>query len=274
MISIIITTKNEQNNIKRLLLSIDNQINKKKTEVIVVDNFSDDETLKIVSEFKYIKTYQHGPERSAQRNFGIKKSTGRIILILDADMELSENLLNEIELYFQFNNSDAIYIEEKIISNGLMGKIRKLERKFYIGTHIDCARAFLSNTIKSLGGYDESLTGPEDWDLDNKLLHSGKKIDLLKNRSAYINHYEVEVSIFRYLFKKNYYSQDHNKFRKKWKDTLYLKKQLGIVYRFFFVFIENNKYTYIIRSPVYFILMYLVLTLKALIGFKNYLKKE
>ncbi len=272
MISIIITTKNEEKNIRRILESISLQFNKNNHEVIVIDNFSIDKTVQIIEEFKFVNLFKLGPERSAQRNYGIKKSIGDIVLILDADMKLSSNLLEEINNFFKNEECDAIYIEEKIISKGLMGRVRKLERQFYIGTNVDCARAFRRNILIEVNFYNEALTGPEDWDLDNKILSTGANIKLLNKTNAYIEHFENEISIYKYLFKKNYYSKDHNKFRKLWIRTDYLKKQLGIKYRFFKIFFENKKYKLIFKNPITFLLMYVLLLMKAFVGLKNLIK--
>jgi glycosyltransferase involved in cell wall biosynthesis len=273
MISIIITTKNEEKNIGRLLKSIFIQYNRDKHEIIVIDNFSTDRTCQIISRYNEIKLFSHGPERSAQRNFGIQKSKENIVLILDADMEISPNLLDNIEKDFKTLNCDGLYIEEKILCNGIFGYIRKLERKFYIATNIDCARVFKKQTLLKVGCYDENLTGPEDWDLDNKILTNKGHIKLLNNSKAYINHYEVGTNIINYLKKKKNYSLSYSYFKKKWRGSEYLKKQLGVCYRLFFVFIEDNKYKIALKQPLIFVLMYLVVVLKAVVVLKNYLKK-
>ena len=71
------------------------------------------------------------------------------------------------------------------------------------------------NIFFRVGGYSTNMTGPEDWDLDNKLLHNGYKIKLLNCDEAYIVHHETDITIFNYFKKKNNYSVDHNKFREK-----------------------------------------------------------
>ena len=82
LVSVIITTKNEQAVIGRLLESIKMQ-SYPKIEVIVVDNKSADRTKQIAK--KYTKlVYNAGPERSAQRNYGAKKAKGDFLFFLDA----------------------------------------------------------------------------------------------------------------------------------------------------------------------------------------------
>ena len=76
LVSVVVTTKNEEKNIGKLLSSIRNQTHKD-IEIIVVDNNSTDETVKIAREFT--KTvYEKGPERSAQRISGSERQRGNM----------------------------------------------------------------------------------------------------------------------------------------------------------------------------------------------------
>ncbi|MBI3485898.1 glycosyltransferase [Candidatus Daviesbacteria bacterium] len=94
LVSVIIATKNEEKNIERCLKSIKKQNYIGNIEVIVVDNYSADQTIKIAK--KYTRNvFLFGPERSAQRNLGAKKARGEWLLFLDADMEASANLISE-----------------------------------------------------------------------------------------------------------------------------------------------------------------------------------
>ncbi|HDY87235.1 MAG TPA: glycosyltransferase, partial [bacterium] len=86
---------NEEKNIANCLQSIKKQqYPQKKIEIIVVDNYSTDKTVDTAGQFTDA-IYKHGPERSAQRNFGAEKAHGKYILIIDADMILSENVIRE-----------------------------------------------------------------------------------------------------------------------------------------------------------------------------------
>jgi glycosyltransferase involved in cell wall biosynthesis len=92
LVSVIITTKNEERNIANCLKSINSQnLNSLSIEIIVVDNNSTDKTVEIVKSYCHVQLYNFGPERSAQRNYGVKKANGKYILYLDADMILFKN---------------------------------------------------------------------------------------------------------------------------------------------------------------------------------------
>lgn len=63
---------------------------------IVVDNSPIGKTKEVA--YKYTdKGYNFGPERLAQRNCGANKPKGKYILHLDADMNLSEKVIEGLE---------------------------------------------------------------------------------------------------------------------------------------------------------------------------------
>jgi len=139
-VSVIITTKNEEQNIANCLNSIKRQTYPQgNIEIISVDNNSTDKTKEIALSYTD-KVYNVGPERSAQRNFGVRQATGKYILYLDADMILSENVVKECVEKCENEGNIALYIPERIIGNGFWIRVRDFERSFYNATVIDCVR--------------------------------------------------------------------------------------------------------------------------------------
>lgn len=202
LVSVIITTKNEESVIETLLQSIKRQ-SYKRFEIIVVDNSSTDKTKQIAK--KYTKlVFNKGPERSAQRNFGVKKSKGKYVLVLDADMELSKSVLQQCVSVLNENQSvGALVIPEKSIGQGFWSRCKAFEREFYVGEEsIEAARFFRKGIFEQFGGYDTSINGPEDWDLPLRMKKGGVKIGRI---SSFILHNERKVSLFRLARKKFYY---------------------------------------------------------------------
>ena len=93
VVSVIVTTKNEERNIGACLESVVQQ-SMPLLEIIVVDNYSEDKTRDIAREYG-AEVFEKGPERSAQRNYGVEKALGQYILYLDADMRISSGLLED-----------------------------------------------------------------------------------------------------------------------------------------------------------------------------------
>lgn len=264
LVSIVITTKNEEKNIANCLKSIQEQTYKN-IEIIVVDNNSTDKTKSLCHPDRSgripLRFFSHGPERSAQRNFGVKKAKGEYILYLDADMILSKDIIKNCIKRVQ-NNPDviALYISEIVIGESYWCKVRRFERSFYNGTVIDCVRFISKKAFEQVDGFDESMSGPEDWDFDKKIRLLGKT-SLIKTP---IYHNEQNFDLQQYLNKKIYYIKSFDRYVNKWgKDDVDIKKQLGFYYRYFGVFIENNKWKKLMSHPILSAGMYI---LKLLVG--------
>lgn len=291
LVSVVITTKNEEKNIENCLKSIKLQ-DYEYIEIIVVDNNSDDQTKNIAKKYTE-KVYDKGPERSAQRNFGmIDKSKGKYVMFLDADMILSPSLI-ETCVHAIKGEIVALHIPEIVLGKNYFSEVRRFERTFYNGTVIDGARFFLKSAFTKVKGFYENLNGPEDWDIDKKVKQIGK-IGLIKeeeknlenwkmkdfviergvNPKDYgvcIYHNESEFDLKKYISKKGYYAKSFDDYIEKWgKDDEEIKKQFGIYYRFLGVFIEKGKWTKLFMHPILTFGMYY---LRFLVGVK-FLKRK
>jgi glycosyltransferase involved in cell wall biosynthesis len=245
LVSLIVTTKNEEKNIEKCLNSIKDQTYKN-TEIIVVDNFSTDRTAEIAQK-SGARVFFKGNERSAQRNYGEHVAKGTYLIYLDADMILSENVIEECVTKCQIGNDGALYIPERIVGDGFWIKVRDFERSFYVGTAIDAVRFIRKDIFDKIGGFDESLVGPEDWDFDRRV-RGISKVDVV---SSVLCHNEGGFKLKNYLRKKEYYIQSFDKYIGKWgKDDTEIKKQLGISYRLCGVFIENGNWKKLLKHPL------------------------
>lgn len=214
LVSVIVTTKNEEKNIVKLLGSIMQQTYKN-FETLVVDNNSSDETKNIAGKYTD-KVYNFGPERSAQRNYGAKKGKGRYLLFLDADMELSPDVIKEcVEVYHKSPNIGGVAIPEYSKAKNFWEKVKAFERSFYNekGDPVtDAARFFDKQVFFKAGGYDETITGPEDWDLPETVHKLGYAI--LRSKAA-IYHYERIANPLSLAKKKFYYALSAYKYLEK-----------------------------------------------------------
>jgi len=263
LISVIINTKNEERNIGNCLESVSAQTYPaENVEIIVVDNNSTDRTREIALEYTD-KVFVRGPERSAQKNFGVEKSKGEYFLHLDADMTLGENVIGEcVEKISADKNIIALYIPEIVLGEKYFSRVRRFERIFYDGTVIDGLRFIKKDVFEKAGKFDEDLYACEDWDLDKRIKAFGKT-DIIQSP---LHHNESEFSLKKYLAKKEYYSKNIDVYIKKWrKDDPDIRKQFGFYYRFIGVFTENGKWKKLVRHPVLAAGMYF---LRILVGVK------
>jgi glycosyltransferase involved in cell wall biosynthesis len=244
-ISVIVTTKNEEKSIQNCLESIKQQTyRQEKIEIIVVDNNSTDKTKEISLRYTN-KVYSYGPERSAQRNYGVQQASGKYIIYLDADMSLSPDVIAECVEKCEKEGVVALYIPERIIGDGFWIKVRDFERSFYNATCIDAVRFVRRDKFLAIGGFDETLTGPEDWDF-NRRISAVVKSGIT---ASVMYHNEGRFRFGNYLQKKKYYSNAFQRYVNKWgSDDIIVRKQLGLFYRVFGVFMEAGKWK---RALVY-----------------------
>ncbi|MBO7684160.1 MAG: glycosyltransferase [Kiritimatiellae bacterium] len=253
--SVVVPTRNEEANIGACIGSF--APFRDDVELIVVDNGSTDATRRIAGELG-AKVLEKGPERSAQRNLGWRTSSAAWVVVLDADMilprETVEAMLDVARRPPDASSPAAYWIPEVRTGRGLRTRARNFERSFYDGTCIDALRLFRRDVLEATGGYDEALVaGPEDWELDIRVLATGANCAVLGH---HLVHNEKRLSLRRMLEKKAYYSKSMAAYRAKWKGHPAVAKQFGIGYRFFWVFVERGKWRRLLRHPVLAAVMY------------------
>ena len=107
-ISIIVACRNEEDNILHLLKSLSKQTYpKENTEIIIIDDHSEDNTRKIIAEYieknKFIKLLELPDNKTGKKEalaYGIKNSNSDIIITTDADCTTNKNWLKTIVNYY------------------------------------------------------------------------------------------------------------------------------------------------------------------------------
>ena len=88
----LILTYNEENNINRTLEKL-----KWASKIIVIDSYSTDKTLEILSQYPQVEVFSRKFDSFAsQCNYGLSKITSEWVLSLDADYILTDDLIREI----------------------------------------------------------------------------------------------------------------------------------------------------------------------------------
>lgn len=247
LVSVIISTKNEEKNIGNILESLKKQ-SCKNIEIIIIDNNSEDKTKDIVESYKgggKIYLFNHGPERSSQRNFGAKMAKGECFFFLDADMILGERVVEEcLNTFSKKKEAVGIIIPEISIGRGFWAKCKALEKSFYIGIDwIEAARFFKKDIFEKAGGYDEDLISGEDWDLSQRVAELGK-IERIKE---FIYHNEGEISLTKTIKKKFYYSKHLARYIVRGTNEKSIASQLNILARYKLFFSKPKK---LFRNPI------------------------
>ena len=219
---------------------------------IVVANHGRDLTLLKASLPKDVEFIEVdiGAERSVQRNIGIKKAKGDVLIWLDSDQSLSPGLVKECEDLIKSGYS-AVYIPEVIVAPSFFGQIRTFERTFYDGTAVDVPRA-VKRELCPL--FDENLHGPEDADWGNRI----KGLRAVSKNPLY--HHD-DIGIWDYFKKKAYYCKSMKRFIER---NPY-DKVLDPFYRCFGIFVEKGKWKKILRHPILFLFVLAIIFIRGVI---------
>ena len=119
LVSIVMPSYNSGLHIKKAIDSVIAQTYVK-WELIIIDNFSSDQTIDIVSSYsndkiKIFKIHNEGIIAKS-RNLGIQESSGSLIAFLDSDDWWAVNKLSESVKYIQ-SGYDIVYHALKIVNN-------------------------------------------------------------------------------------------------------------------------------------------------------------
>lgn len=121
-ISGVILTKNNQKNISQCLRQVSALIN----ELIIIDDFSSDQTLSIVrQEYPTAKIIQKKLQRfDDQRNYGLDISSNDWVLMIDSDEIITSELSESIKMVKDSDNIDGYWVarNNKFFSTYLLEK--------------------------------------------------------------------------------------------------------------------------------------------------------
>lgn len=180
-VSVIVPSYNSTQFIKSCLKSLIDQ-SYKNIEIIVVDRNSKDNTVKIAKEFTNKVYTTWGPERAAQVNYGIRKAKGKYMYRVDSDFILEKEVIKECVEKAESEGLDGIAVHNTSgDALGFWADVRKFERDTYKDDNLIVAvRFFIKKSWQKIGGFDESLYGPEDYDFHNRFVKMGFKWGRIK----------------------------------------------------------------------------------------------
>tara|TARA_Y100000593_G_C4238920_1_gene301069 strand:+ start:226 stop:864 length:639 start_codon:yes stop_codon:yes gene_type:complete len=172
-ISVIIRNRNEERYIGYAIQSVID--NFKDPEIIVIDNHSNDDSLKIVRSFPFSNIYiynmsDYTPGKAL--NFGVKKSTMDNILVLSAHSEIIKidygKVLNQLKKYCTvFGKQTPIwkgksitprYIWSNFKDDGVENMYSEMENRYFLHN----AFTFYKKDTLVKYPFDERLSGKED----------------------------------------------------------------------------------------------------------------
>jgi glycosyltransferase involved in cell wall biosynthesis len=200
MISIIIPCHNCAEFVDRAIRSVLRQ-SYKDTELILVNNNSTDNTLKILESYASIHPGkitvfdEIKPGAPAARNTGLRRARGEWIQFLDADDELMPDKL-EHQLNIANNTEAGVVAGECVLTYTNNGNpkeiIRHVDQDVWRGLinsnlGITSANLWLKQALDAINGWDENITSSQEYDL---------LFRLMKNRTMIIPDPVVNTIIY------------------------------------------------------------------------------
>jgi glycosyltransferase involved in cell wall biosynthesis len=264
LVSVIIPTKNSSEFIEKCLTSVRNQTYKN-IEIIVIDNFSRDNTVDLAKKYTNL-VFSYGTERCSQLNYGISKATGKYIYRVDSDFILQPKVVEEAINMCELNNYDGIAIHNSSDpSISFWSKVRHLERECYKNDEtIVGLRFFTKKSLEAIGGFDTTLSAAEDYEIHNRFVEKGFSFGRIDSTEMHIGEPKTLKEFAR---KSYYYGQTMGNYLKK--DTKRAFKQ----YNPFRMALIRNWKTIVIH-PILFLGMILMNIVKYSMGFAGLLSTK
>ena len=178
-VSVIIPVFNEQPVIKNCINSLQKQ-SLKDFEIIVIDDGSTDNILKILEELngiKILKQNHKGP--GSARNLGAENAKGEILVFVDADMEFDKDFLKKLiepigknEIIGTFSKDEYLLNKENIWARFWNINLGRNPKKMHPDNYPNkqpVFRAILKSKFDEVAGFETKIGYTDDWSLSRKL---------------------------------------------------------------------------------------------------------
>lgn len=205
-ISTLMTVFNAENFISQSIKSILRQTHKN-FEFIIIDDFSDDSSAKIISEFKDDRIRFFKLEKKLGRtkalNYGLKKCTSDFIAVQDADDVSEFNRFSE-SLSVLNNNQDVglVFSDYKLINETnspldkkfIISKEKNIFSKIkYFNFVAHSSILFKKESLKDFKLYDEDFKYAQDYNLILRFLRDSK-IHFINKHLISLRHHKNNMS--------------------------------------------------------------------------------
>ncbi len=200
-VSVIVPVYNSAAFLRQALDSVVSQ-SYREIELIVIDDGSTDESVKIARSYPAAKIYEQNHQGACRaRNLGLRKANGEYIKFLDSD-DIFEPSIIEKQAEFMSNNMDNIIVYGDIIHfNDIAGKKRKdivkissdksQELQLLRRNIQTSAPLYRRSDLIRLNGFDDRLLRAQEFNLHLRLSLSGLRFVRLPGISTHVRKHEA-----------------------------------------------------------------------------------
>jgi len=198
LISVVVTVKNEEDNLRDLLDSLVTQDGP--LEVLIVDAGSADRTCEIVEEYAkrspFVRLLRKGGTRGEGRNAGVHAAAGEAIAFTDGDCIANPFWLKALRGRLK----ESPIVAGKTIHIGYK-PFEELERVelIYEGSDVtfpSCNLAYAKKAFEAVGGFDPWFVTAEDIDLNLRAVQAGHPIAYAPDAIVY---HRTRDSVYDFL---------------------------------------------------------------------------
>jgi len=204
LVTVVVPTRDAGRTLRACLESVRAQ-DHPAVELVVVDNASTAGTFEVATELADLAV-RGGPERSAQRNRGVELARGEWVLWVDADMVLEPDVVSAAVSTAERTGAVAVAVPETSFGPGFWTACRALERSCYVDDPtLHNPRLIRRDYLRSVGGFDPAMAGPEDADLRLRLRADAAPTAYC--RETWIRHDEGRLTLRGVAAKRAYYGR-------------------------------------------------------------------
>lgn len=221
-VSLIIPTLNNEETLKLCLSSLKPQLDEK-DEIIIVDSYSKDNTVKIGKKFK-TKILKTKGNRSVARNKGWKNASNNVIIFIESDSIYDKNYIKEVKKLMKKKNTNCL-LDKRLHyepSNWVSKTLNK-EFKLRYSNNFKPMNAWIltKKMLKKVNGFDERLEYAEDIDLGKRVKRIGYEILFAEKAVQY--HLGEPSTLKQVIMRSWKFGQNMKPFYNKHKNTPWYK---------------------------------------------------
>lgn len=199
LVSVVITVRNEAENIEQLLESLVAQ--EGPVEVVLVDAQSRDGTRGLAEAFAarhpgLLRVYERSGSRGVGRNAGVGEACGEWVAFTDGDCFVAPHWLRELRKVF--GRSEVVAGRTVAVGKPRYGELSRVEllQEGYDVTYPSCNLVYRRELFERLGGFDRRFITAEDIDLNMRAVLVGATIAYAPEAVVY---HRMRANFLRFL---------------------------------------------------------------------------
>jgi hypothetical protein len=199
-VSVIVPTYNSEKSLSLCLESIKKQ-NYLFTELLVVDNYSQDETRSIAAAFG-AQVILHRGSQAAARNVGVANSKGSYVLFVDSDQQLDVDVVEGCISLCSTHGVEAVKIPEVFVGLNFWGECSALWKNLVVraaGLKGGIPRFYKKQTLHVQLAFNDELRWWEDLELYGRLQLAGLNEAWCKGKVIHSEADSLQNVIRKYL---------------------------------------------------------------------------